>query len=995
MDTKYDHGAIEKKWQQKWEQAKVYSPNLDTAEKPYYNLMMFPYPSAEGLHVGNMYAFTGTDVFGRFMRMHGLDVLEPIGLDGFGIHSENYALKVGRHPKEQATHAENNFYRQLRSIGNGFDWNRTVETYNPEYYKWTQWLFIQMFKNGLAYRKKAEVNWCPSCKTVLSDEQVIQGKCERCSSVVEKRALEQWFFRITQYADRLLSNIDSLNWTEKVKIAQRNWIGKSEGAELNFDIDEKYHVILLHGFTGSPERNFFPWLQIELEKKGHTVEVPHLPNSENPCEDEQVEYVLKHTKIDENTIIYGHSLGSVVAMKVVEKLKTPIRSLVLSGTFSKPIFLDHDRPFKDTFKWEFDSEAIKSNAPLITVLHDSGDTAVPYSQAKTVADMLEADLSVVRAEKEHFDAEVEPTVLDAVIPSVKVFTTRPDTLYGATFMVVSPEHRLVKTIKTKEVVDYIQEAGKKTDQDRTNAEKEKTGIFSGLYAQNPLNGNRIPIWIADYVLMGYGTGAIMAVPAHDTRDYEFAKKYNLPIVEVIQSKNGVDKEPYIGSGELINSGNWNGWKMPHEMSRVLVDMENRGIGKKTAQYHLRDWLISRQRYWGPPIPMIFCDSCQKEGRGQLKDMPGWYSESEENLPVMLPDVEDWKPMGTGKAPLASHPEFYKVACPECGAAARRETDVSDTFLDSAWYFLRYVSTDKSEVAFDSDRVKKWLPVHSYIGGAEHSVLHLLYSRFVTMFLKDLGMIDFEEPFARFFAHGLIIKDGAKMSKSKGNVVVPDEYIAKYGADTLRLYLMFLGPFSDGGDFRDSGIEGMNRFVKRVWKLFGSDFTLKSQNEVLSGDREYMLNKTIKKVSEDLNSLSYNTAIASLMEWANFLQDKIRDGRGEPSHQEAVTFTKMIAPFAPHMADEMYEYLTRSDKSIHLSEWPTFDESKIVEENIHIAVQVNGKTRAVITISHSEVKDEEKVKSLALKDEKITNFINSGGNIKKTIYVPGKIINFVV
>lgn len=995
MNNKYDHREIEKKWQRAWEDEKIYSPNLAAAENPFYNLMMFPYPSAEGLHVGNMYAFTGTDVFGRFTRMQGKQVFEPIGLDGFGIHSENYALKVGRHPKEQAAHAEQNFYRQLRSIGNGFDWSRTVETYNPNYYKWTQWLFIQMFKNGLAYRKKAEVNWCPSCKTVLSDEQVIQGKCERCSSEVEKKALEQWFFRITEYADRLLSNIDSLNWTEKVKIAQRNWIGKSEGAELYFELEKKHHFVLLHGFTGSPERNFFPWLKKELEKRGHTVDVPELPNSDNPNEDEQVQYVLDNTVITEDTIIYGHSLGSVVAMKVVEKLKKPVHSLILSGTFSKPIFIDHRRPFENTFKWEFDSNIIRSNAPFIRVLHDSKDRAVPYSQAKSVADMLSAEFNLVEAEKEHFDAAIEPTVLEAVLPSIKVFTTRPDTLFGATFMVVAPEHRIVNSIRNKEVEDYVARVLKKSELERTNAEKEKTGVFSELYAINPVNGNKIPIWIADYVLMGYGTGAIMAVPAHDDRDYAFAKKYNLPIVEVIQSKDSIVGEPYIGPGELINSGKWNGWSMPEDMVNVLEYLEKEQLGKRTAQYHLRDWLISRQRYWGPPIPMIYCESCANAGEGEIDNMPGWYPETESKLPVLLPEVEDWKPLGTGKAPLASHPEFYKTKCPSCGKDAVRETDVSDTFLDSAWYFLRYVCTEIDDKAFDSQRIKKWLPVHSYIGGAEHSVLHLLYSRFITMFLKDIGLIEFEEPFSRFFAHGLIIKDGAKMSKSKGNVVIPDEYIVKYGADTLRLYLMFLGPFSDGGDFRDSGIEGMNRFVKRVWKLLNRDFTEERSSQPLSSDREYFKNKTIKKVSEDIKSLSYNTAIASLMEWSNFLHDQMNKGKENITREETIIFLQLIAPFAPHMSDELYRSVFGNTESIHISRWPVFDEKKIVRDTIVIAIQVNGKMRAVVNLSSEDAKDENKVKEAALLDEKVLSWTEGGRGIKKTIYVPGKIINFVV
>lgn len=828
MDSKFNHKDIEAKWQDFWEQNKTYSPNIDNARDPYFNLMMFPYPSAEGLHVGNMYAFTGTDVYGRYIRMQGKDVLEPIGLDGFGIHSENYAMKIGQHPKDQAIRAEKNFYRQLRSIGNSFDWGRTVETYNPDYYQWTQWIFMQMFKNGLAYRKKADVNWCPSCKTVLSDEQVIQGKCERCSSEVEKRALEQWFFRITQYADRLLNNIEGLDWTEKVKIAQRNWIGKSDGAKIQFE---------------------------------------------------------------------------------------------LVGTQNEELAM------------------------------------------------------------------------------LEVFTTRPDTLYGATFVVVSPEHPILEDVKDVQARKYISEAKTKSDRDRTALDKEKTGVFSGLYAINPINGEKLPIWIADYVLMGYGTGAIMAVPAHDTRDFEFAKKYKLPIVGVIDSKNvDVQNEPYLGSGKLINSGDWEGLSVPSQMDTVISSLEEKRVGQRESQYHLRDWLISRQRYWGPPIPMIFCENCFESGNGEREDMAGWYTVSEKDLPVLLPDVKDWKPMGTGKAPLANHPEFYETICPGCSGKAVRETDVSDTFLDSAWYFLRYTSTDIKDKAFDIERVKKWLPVHSYIGGAEHSVLHLLYARFVTMVLYDLKLVDFEEPFSRFFAHGLIIKDGAKMSKSKGNVVVPDEYILKYGADTLRLYLMFLGPFSDGGDFRDSGIEGMHRFVKRLWKLLHHDFTVKSEDEVLSSERVFIMHKTIKKVSEDINSFSYNTAIASMMEWMNFLNDEINLKNSKLTKNEATIFLQLLAPFAPHLTEELWQTVIMGNvefKSIHTSTWPTYDPAKLIEDELPIAVQVNGKTRIVITIHKDDSSNQEKVKRIALANEKIVGWIGSEASVKKIIYVPGKIINFVV
>ena len=888
-DSKYYPSEIEAKWQKVWEEQETFSPDVKNAKNPFYNLMMFPYPSAEGLHVGNMYAFTGADVYARYNRMLGKDVFEPIGLDGFGIHSENYALKIGVHPKEQAQIAERNFYRQLRSIGNSFDWQRTVETYNPNYYKWTQWLFIQMFKNGLAYRDTALVNWCPKDLTVLSDEQVIDGCCERCSTRVEKKNLEQWFFRITKYADRLLNNIDGLAWSEKVKTAQRNWIGRSEGAEVEF------------------------------------------------------------------------------------------------------LIMNHES-------------------------------------------------------------------------RIKVFTTRPDTLFGATFMVLSPEYLgLDEILKQdqdddikKEVENYRNEAKSKTEIDRTrsasslqfggragqaSSENEKTGVFSGLYALNPVNGEKIPIWIADYVLAGYGTGAIMAVPAHDSRDFAFATKYNLPIVSVIanvvkQSNDsgqarmteGVNDliEAYEGTGKLINSGEWDGIEVPKEMGKVLDWLENKGWGTRKANFHLRDWLISRQRYWGAPIPMIFCLTCKKNGKAKVSGMEGWFSVSEDQLPVLLPDVEDWKPMGTGKSPLANHPEFYKTTCPNCGGEAKRETDVSDTFLDSSWYFLRYpsVKNQKSKVKsqslnskveswkndiekepFERDITKKWLPVDQYIGGAEHSVLHLLYSRFVTMVLHDLKFIDFDEPFTNFFAHGLIIKDGVKMSKSKGNVVVPDTYIEKYGSDTLRCYVMFIGPYSDGGDFRDTGIEGMNKFLRKVWRLL-SDVILSEAKDLDSwahpqndiSERLNMMHKTIQKVTKDISKFGYNTAIAALMEWYNYLSAQRIGDRNQVSVEEKEALLKLLAPFAPHLTEELWQVLKADSghvtayKSIHLESWPEFDEKYLVKNTIIIPVQINGKRRGEISLSVQETGDSVQVENKA---REVVAKNLEGIEVKKIIYLTGKIINFVV
>lgn len=837
----YTTQTIEPKWQAKWLKENLYQPNLETAKRPFYNLMMFPYPSAQGMHVGNMYAQTGGDIMGRFKRMQRFDVFEPIGLDGFGIQSENYALKVGSHPVEQAKKSEENFYRQMRATGSGFAWNNSVETWKEDYYKWTQWLFVELFKSGLAYREKLPVNFCPSCKTVLADEQVIDGQCERCGTLVEKRDLEQWLFRITEYAQKLLDGLNSIDWTEKIKIAQRNWIGRSEGAQVSF--------------------------------------------------------------------------------KIV-------------GT--------------------------------------------------------DADLTV--------------------------FTTRPDTLYGATFMVVSPEHPAVKEwLENPQVKEYVLMSSQKTPDERRDS-KEKTGVFSGAYALNPVNNQQLPIWIADYVLMDYGTGAIMAVPAHDERDYDFARKYELPILEVVKGGN-LSEGAYTAAGELVNSGDWNGLVVPTSIDKVIASLEEKGIGKGYTNYHLRDWLISRQRYWGPPIPMIFCESCAKNNKSWFTTVKakehktlfsrpetmqtqsaGWYPE--ETLPVKLPYIEDYKPLGTNASPLANHPDFYTVMCPECGSDAKRETDVSDNFLDSSWYFLRYLATDLSSIPFpmettiegetkeDEEKGKKrtqWLPVSIYSGGAEHAVLHLLYTRFLYKVLTDLGYTSGDEPFPKFYAHGLIIKDGAKMSKSKGNVIIPDDYIRKYGADTLRSYLMFLGPFNQGGDFRDSGIEGMNRFLKRVWVLVASqsEFSTKDDSTATTA-----IHEAIKGVTEDIEEFRYNTSIAKIMTLYNVLSKKESITSGE-----AKVLLQLLAPFAPHMTEELWERIGEKG-SIHKSSWPTFDPQALVKESVTIAVMVNGKLRDTLEVSIDESKTQEKIEAMARASEKVIKHV-TGMAIKNVIYVPGKILNFVV
>ncbi len=853
MATTYDHNGIEAKWQKAWSDKKTDVTDIEQAKRPFYNLMMFPYPSAEGLHVGNMYAFTGTDIYGRFKRMQGYDVFEPIGLDGFGIHSENYALKVGKHPIEQAKRSEKNFYRQLRAIGCMYDWSRTVETYDPGYYRWTQWFFVHMFRRGLAYRAKAEVNWCPSCKTVLADEQVIDGKCERCGNIVVKKALEQWFFRITAYAGKLLENIEKLKWSEKVLVAQRNWIGKKEG------INTVYPVV---------------------DDKG--------------------------TQVGE----------------------------------------------------------------------------------------------------------------------VTCFTTRPDTNFGASFVVLSPEHpfitQVLKVLKNEQadrIRRYVSDAKKISPQDRIAQGRKKTGVATGLYCMNKLNNYRMPLYISDFVVMGVGTAAVVGVPGHDMRDFEFAQAMKLPIIRVVVGPDG-DKSPITrpeqvqeDAGIMINSAFLDGMPIDRAISAMMDHLEKNGWGKRVTTYHLRDWLISRQRYWGPPIPMIHCASCERANKGERADMPGWYAVAEKDLPVELPYIEDYKPGDDGVAPLAKHKEFYHVVCPACGATARRETDVSDTFLDSSWYFLRYPSTRSArsgQVPFDPQITKKWLPVTLYTGGAEHSVLHLMYSRFVWMCLYDWGYLDFsakgrpasgwEEPFPNFFAHGLVIKEGAKMSKSKGNVVNPDEYIKLYGTDALRMYLMFMGPFADGGDFRDSGMEGMSRWVRRVWRMATSSLESSTQRKV-SDTLTKALHKTIKKVGSDTETRHYNTAIAAMMEFTNLVSDE----GGTLPITMLKDFLLILAPYAPHLTEELWSRLNAEDPrrnapgerwSIHHQSWPSYDPKYLLEDTISVVVQVNGKFRDTIEIDTENASSQEKIEAKARSSEKVQKFLK-GARFKKIIFVPKKLMNFVM
>jgi leucyl-tRNA synthetase len=804
----YDPTTIEKKWQRIWQERGTNHTDLQRAQRPFYALMMFPYPSAEGLHVGNLFAFTGNDIYGRFQRLRGHNVFEPLGYDAFGIHSENYALKVGVHPMDLIPRNIANFQRQLESAGLMVDWRYSLATTHPDYYKWTQWLFLQLYKQGLAYRKKAAVNWCPSCKTVLANEQVVSGGfCERCGTEVEQRLLEQWFFRISDYARRLLDNLDEIDWSDTTKTAQRNWIGRSEGAELDF-----------------------------------------------------------RTK------------------KV------------------------------------------------------SGD-----------------------------DCEI------------RVFTTRPDTIYGATYMVLAPEHPLVDPLTTaeqkKKVADYL-ERTKRQDLVTRKTSTDKTGVFTGSYAVNPATGNQIPIWISDYVLMEYGTGAIMGVPGHDERDFEFATKFELPIVRVVcgerEDANTPLHEAFVEceSGTMVNSGIFDGYRVEAAKKAIVEYLAKNGSAKPVVNYRLHDWCISRQRYWGPPIPIIYCDDC------------GTVPVPDKDLPVVLPFIEDFKPDDSGVSPLARHEEWYRVACPKCGKTGRRETDVSDNFLDNSWYFLRYPSVGHDDVPFEKNVTKKWLPVTSYIGGNEHAVLHLMYSRFITMVLHDAGQLDFEEPFTRFRAHGHIIREGAKMSKTQGNIVNPDEYIEEWGADAFRTYLMFLGPYEQGGDFRDASISGTRRFLDR---LFASVQSMTSDGEP-EEDVMRKLHQTIRKVSDDIPRLSYNTAIAAMMEYINV----VRKGERTPHREEVMPLITLVSPFAPHIAEELWEQ-TGGSGSIFDSAWPTFDPALAADDMIELVVQVNGKVRSRVMVPR-DIGEKDAVIA-ALEDQAVAKFVT--GAPKKVIFVPGRLLNLVV
>ena len=809
---RYNPKEIEPKWQKTWEEQGIYHATEDPKKTKRYVLEYFPYPSGAAMHVGHVRNYTIGDAVARFARMQGQNVLHPMGWDAFGLPAENYAIKTGISPRQAVDENTAKFKKQLMQMGFSYDWTREIDSTDPNYYKWTQWFFLLLFKRGLAYQKESLQWWCPVDKTVLANEQVEAGKCWRCGNNVEKKALKQWFFKITEYADRLANDLDNVDWSDSIKTMQRNWIGKSKGAEVDFEIE-------------------------------------------------------------------GHD----------EK--------------------------------------------------------------------------------------------------IRVFTTRPDTLYGATFMVLAPEHPLVSIItadtQKSAVQEYVKSSVAKSDIERQETEREKSGVFTGAYAVNPVNGEKIPVWVADYVLMGYGTGAIMAVPAHDERDWEFAKKFDLPITHVYDQEGSNEETCYAGEGIMKNSGEYNGLPTSEAREKIVADLAKKKVAEEKVNYKIRDWLISRQRYWGAPIPIIHCP---KDGAVAVPD---------EDLPVVLPDIKSYEPSGDGRSPLANVPDFVNTTCPKCGGKAERETDTMDGFACSSWYFLRFADPRNNKLAFDKGKAEFWLPVDDYIGGAEHAVMHLLYARFWTKVMYDEGLISFEEPFKTLRNHGMILApDGLKMSKSKGNTIEPDGLIKQgYGADSIRLMELFIGPWNQQANWSVEGMGGAFRFLQRVWTLVQEFDEAKGGGKSDEKHLKVVSHTAIKKVSQDMHELGFNTASAALREMTNELYViKAEDNYSEKNiwRETLSTLLQLLAPFAPHITEELWQQLGHKG-SIHVSDWPLWDDKLLVRDLMTIVVQVNGKVRANIEVSAGA--SEVDVTEAAQANEKVAGYLKAPA--KKVIYVPGKLINFVV
>jgi len=1020
---KYNHDKIERKWQKYWAGKKVYKTKEGGKKPKCYVLDMFPYPSGEGLHVGHPRGYIATDVYSRFKRMNGFNVLHPMGFDSFGLPAENYAIKNKIHPEIAVKNNIKKFKKQLEMLGLDYDWDREIITSDSNFYKWTQWIFLKMFEKGLAYESYEPINWCPSCKTGLANEDLDGDKCERCETKIEQKPMRQWVLRITDYADRMLEDLNELKgWPEHIKEAQRNWIGRSEGGEIDFSVirsGPKPNFLILHGYTGRADKNFIPRLKEELEKKGYHVQSPQMPNTDNPTEEEQVSFVLDNCQIDENTILIGHSLGGVVAMKVLQKHNKPIKSLMLVAPAVEPKFrTGKPRPFWKTFTWkDLNYERLKKLAGNRFVISDLREKE-RIAYLEYLAPKIDAQLISSFAEKEHFRGKEEPMILDALIWRVKVFTTRIDTIFGVTYLVVAPEHELIQNSKFKiqnydEVVKYIEEAKNKSELQRTDLTKNKTGVeLKGIKAVNPFNNEELPIFVADYVLGGYGTGAVMAVPAHDERDWEFAKKYNLPVKMVVCPNYPkpicpVLENAYTGEGHLVGSGEFNGIKSSEAREKMTKWLEEKKLGGRKINYKLRDWVFSRQRYWGEPIPLVFCENCNKKLKGisnfqfpiskqELKKYskgeimnPGWIVE--ENLPVKLPKVKFYEPTDTGESPLAKMEKWVNVKCPKCGGKGRRETNTMPQWAGSSWYYLAYIMRGISNFQFPISKYKKsfqhWMPIDMYVGGTEHATRHLIYARFWHKFLYDIGVVGGKEPFAGLKNQGLIMgNDGRKMSKRWGNIVSPDDIVKEYGADSLRLYEMFMGPFDQMIPWDTRNIVGVKRFLERVWKIQSKVVkSIKSVKLQENFKLERLIHKTIKKVTEDIENFHFNTAVSGLMILLNEMEKE-----PEIFNFQFSIFNKLLSPFAPHIAEELWSDIG-GKKSIHLEKWPVFDVSKTAENSFKLVVQIDGKARDFFEVPAGISEDE--AKALTLKRENVKKWVGDK-RIEKTIYVPNKIISIV-
>ncbi|MCF7812327.1 leucine--tRNA ligase [Candidatus Gracilibacteria bacterium] len=966
----YDHIKIEKKWQEFWVKEKIFAAQDFSEKKKWYTLVEFPYPSGAGLHVGHVRSYAALDAVSRKKRMEGYNVLYPIGWDAFGLPTENYALKTGIHPRKATDENIQTFRRQLQELGLSYDWDREVDTTDPQYYKWTQWIFLKLLEKGLAYKKKMPINWCLSCKIGLANEEVVNGVCERCGGEVEKREKEQWMLAITKYADRLIDDLETVDFLDRIQSQQINWIGKSHGAEIDFEMDilrgkeyfnlgEKKETTALYLLTFNTEKNVSlnEECALSLQKIFRDI-------------------ARKHNFY----IAVGAVMSDHIHLVVADPLERDMEKLmqVIKGSSSK--FLKEDATLKDNGGFKpADIGVEKKRRERGYTYKKLWRDGYNFEPIKSASD-LEKTLEYVRQNPKKRNEAEERVFFDW--EKVTVFTTRPDTLFGATYFVLAPEHPLVSQITTSEQKEAVEKYRKKvaTESDLARQEaKEKTGVFTGAYALNPATKEKIPVWIADYVMMGYGTGAIMCVPAHDERDYEFAKKFDLPIREVVEPSqenkkllNKTGHKFYIGGGISINSSFLNGLSTEIAKEKMIQHLEAEGIGKRQVNYKLRDWVFSRQRYWGEPIPVVHCSKC------------GTVSLPESELPLELPPVKEYQPTDSGESPLARAKDWVKTQCPKCGGDAERETDTMPNWAGSSWYFLRYIDPHNDQVFADRKKLDYWTPVDLYNGGMEHTTLHLLYSRFWHKFLYDCGYVPTSEPYAKRISHGMILaEDGRKMSKSFGNVINPDDIIREYGADVLRVYEMFMGPFDQAIAWDSGALAGVKRFLDRVWKLCGKPIT----EENLNKKCVQLIHKSIKKIGDDVNEFKFNTAVSQLMILLNELSDQKAISRSALR-----IFTLLLSPFAPHMAEEIWQEVLGEAKTLAYEPWPEYDPQFLIDEEVTYAVQVNGKVRGDFQISKDASKEE--VLSEAKKLEKVSKYLKEG-EIKKEIFVPGKIVGFVV